>query len=67
MRNRCSGSARPATTCGRAGGRHVHAKPLNGFGGAGVLEVVEEKAGDAYRCVYTIRLADAVYVLHAFQ
>ena len=48
------------------GGKHVHAKPLQGFGGAGVLEVVEQAAGDAYRCVYTVRLADAVYVLHAF-
>ena len=49
------------------GGKHVSAKPLKGFGGAGVLEIVEAFAGNAYRAVYTVRFADAVYVLHAFQ
>ena len=48
-------------------GRHLDAKPLQGFGGAGVLEVVEDYQGDTYRAVYTVRLASAVYVLHAFQ
>lgn len=43
------------------------AKPLKGFGGAGVLEVVEDHDGGAYRAVYTVRHADAVYVLHAFN
>src|SRR5713226_2541943 len=43
------------------------AKPLRGFGGAGVLEVVEDHQGDTYRAVYTVRLAGRVYVLHAFQ
>lgn len=42
-------------------------KPLKGFGGAGVLEIVESHRGDAYRAVYTVRLASAVYVLHCFQ
>ena len=51
----------------QAGGRHVDAKPLKGFHGAGVLEVVESFAGNAYRAVYTVRFEDAVYVLHAFQ
>jgi phage-related protein len=49
------------------GGKHQDAKPLKGFGGAGVLEFVEDFAGDTYRAVYTVRFADAVYVLHAFQ
>jgi phage-related protein len=49
------------------GGKHEDARPLKGFGGAGVLEVVEDFAGDTYRAVYTVRFADAVYVLHAFQ
>jgi phage-related protein len=31
------------------GGKHESAKPLRGFGGAGVLEVVEDFDGDAYR------------------
>jgi phage-related protein len=43
------------------------AKPLKGFGGAGVLEVVVDFDGDAFRTVYTVRFAEAVYVLHAFQ
>ncbi len=49
------------------GGKSYHAKPLKGFKGAGVLEVVEDLDGDTYRAVYTVKLADAVYVLHVFQ
>ncbi len=49
------------------GGKHPDAKPLRGFGGAGVLEVVEDHRGDTYRAVYTVRLAGRVYVLHVFQ
>jgi len=45
----------------------IHAKPLKGFKGAGVLEVVEDHDGDTYRAVYTVKLANRVYVLHAFQ
>jgi phage-related protein len=48
------------------GGKHIDAKPLKGFG-AGVLEIVSDHRGDTYRAVYTVRLAKAVYVLHAFQ
>lgn len=51
----------------QAGGKHDAAKPLSGFGGAGVLEVVDDHDGDTYRAVYTVRFADRVYVLHAFQ
>ena len=43
------------------------AKPLKGFGGAGVLEIVDDFDGDTYRTVYTVRLATAVYALHVFQ
>ena len=43
------------------------AKPLKGFGGAGVLELVEDYSGDTYRAVYTVRFATKVFVLHAFQ
>ncbi|MBL8955593.1 MAG: type II toxin-antitoxin system RelE/ParE family toxin [Myxococcaceae bacterium] len=49
------------------GEKHPDAKPLKGFGGAGVLEVVDDFDGDTYRAVYTVRLASAVYALHAFQ
>ena len=43
------------------------AKPLKGFGGAGVLELIDDFDGDTYRAVYTVRLQQAVYVLHVFQ
>jgi phage-related protein len=49
------------------GSRHPDAKPLKGFGSAGILEIVEDWRGDAYRAVYTVRFAEAVYVLHCFQ
>jgi phage-related protein len=51
----------------QSGGKHVAAKPLQGYRGAGVLEVVDDCDGDTYRTVYTVRFPDAVYVLHAFQ
>jgi phage-related protein len=49
------------------GKKHDQAKPLKGFGGASVLEVVEDHMGDTYRAVYTVKIADKVYVLHCFQ
>jgi phage-related protein len=51
----------------QTGGMPRSAKPLKGFGGAGVLEIVEDHRGDTYRAVYTVRFENAVYVLHAFQ
>jgi phage-related protein len=49
------------------GDKHPRAKPLKGFAGAGVLEIVDDHDGDTYRAVYTVRLREAVYVLHVFQ
>ena len=49
------------------GGKHPQAKPLSGFGSAGVLEVIEDDDGNTYRAVYTVRYRKAVYVLHCFQ
>ena len=49
------------------GDKHPAAKPLKGFGGAGVLEIVEDEAGSTYRAVYTVKFAGVIYVLHAFQ
>ena len=43
------------------------AKPLRGFGGSGVLELIEDHRGSTYRAVYTVRFATRIYVLHAFQ
>jgi len=49
------------------GKKHEQAKPLRGFGSAGVLEVVEDWDRNTYRAVYTVRFEGAVFVLHIFQ
>ena len=49
------------------GKKHPQTKPLKGFGGAGVLEIVEDHFGNTYRAVYTVKFVDRVYVLHCFQ
>jgi phage-related protein len=49
------------------GGKHPAAKPLSGFGGAGVLEIVVRYDGDSFRAVYTVKFGDTLYVLHVFQ
>ena len=49
------------------GGKSPDAKPLQGFGGAGVLEIVDDFDGNTYRAMYTVRFAGAVYALHVFQ
>jgi phage-related protein len=46
---------------------HPAAKALKGFGGRGVLEIVDDFDGDTYRAVYTVKFAGIVYVLHALQ
>jgi phage-related protein len=42
-------------------------KPLKGFGGHAVMELVARFDGDTWRAVYTVRFKGAIYVLHAFQ
>src|SRR4051812_6607240 len=49
------------------GRKHISAKPMKGFGGASVLEIVEDDDGNTYRAVYTVKFKLAVYVLHSFQ
>ena len=50
------------------GGKDPSAKPMKGKGyGANVLEIVENFNTDAYRCVYTVKFEEALYVLHSFQ
>ncbi len=51
----------------QCGEKHPRVKPLKGFKGASVLEIVQDSDGDTYRAVYTIRFEEVVYVLHAFQ
>ena len=63
VRNRVGGALWEA----QLGRKAPYAKPLKGFGGAGVLEVVDDSDGDTNRAVYTVRFAGVVYVLHAFQ
>jgi len=47
--------------------QHEAAKVLQGFGGAGVLEIVENDAGGTYRAVYTVKSVQAVFALRCFQ
>ena len=69
-------SAFPADVRRRVGGglwdaqrgiKAPFAKPLRGFGGAGVLEIIDDYDGNTFRVVYTVSFAGVVYVLHAFQ
>jgi len=55
-----------ALALAQLGAKHPRAKPWKGEG-AGILEVVEDHRGDTFRAVYTVRFAEIVYVLHAFQ
>src|SRR6266851_1357474 len=55
-----------ALSVAQFGGKHPNVKPWKGEG-PGVFEIVEDRRGDAYRAVYTVTFANAVYVLHAFQ
>ena len=51
----------------QTGGKYEQAKPLKGFKGSGVLELVEDFDSDTYRAVYTVKFTEVVYVLHVFQ
>ena len=51
----------------QTGDKHPHSKPLRGYHGAGVLEVVQQHDAQAYRAIYSVRFVEAVYVLHIFQ
>jgi phage-related protein len=51
----------------QCGEEYASVKALKGFGGRSVLEIVAPHDGDTYRAVYTVKFADAIYVLHAFQ
>jgi phage-related protein len=62
----CRVGGRYALFVAQRGEKHESAKPLKGFG-AGVLEIVSDHRGDTFRAVYTVRLGERVFVLHAFQ
>lgn len=56
-----------ALSLAQTGDKHDSAKVLKGFGGADVLEVIEDDVGGTYRAVYTVKFSEAVFVLHCFQ
>jgi len=56
-----------ALSLAQLGDRYEKTRILKGFGGAGVLEIVEDHIGDTYRAVYTVKFEEAVFVLHCFQ
>jgi phage-related protein len=56
-----------ALSLAQMGDQDDAATVLKGFGGAGVLEVIEDDVGGTYRAVYTVKFAEAVFVLHCFQ
>lgn len=49
------------------GERSVQSKILKGFGGAGVIEIIEQDVSGTFRVVYTVKMPEFVFVLHAFQ
>ena len=56
-----------ALAIARQGGKADTAKPLKGFQGASILEVVADQDTSTYRTIYTVQFAKAIYVLHIFQ
>ena len=48
------------------GGKHPKSKPLRSVG-SGVLEIVVPYDTNTYRAVYTVKIGEKIYVLHAFQ
>ncbi len=56
-----------ALSLAQAGEKHDAAKVLKGFGGAGVLEIIEDDSSGTYRAVYTVKFPEAIFVLHCFQ
>lgn len=55
-----------ALTFAADGSMSLEAKPLRGLG-SGVFEIAVRFRGNAYRVVYAVQLADAIWVVHAFQ
>ena len=49
------------------GSKPGNAKPLKGFRGASVLEIVADHSAGTWRAIYSVEVADTVYVLHFFQ
>lgn len=56
-----------ALYAGQKGETDPAAKPLRGFGGRAVMEIIAPFNGNTWRAVYTVRFHGTIYVLHAFQ
>lgn len=50
----------------QAGEISLEAKHFKGVG-SGVYEIVKRYDSDTYRAVYAVKIAETIYVLHAFQ
>ncbi|MGX7703867.1 type II toxin-antitoxin system RelE/ParE family toxin [Methylobacterium sp. Gmos1] len=55
-----------ALTLAADGAMPLTAKPFKGVGG-GVFEIAIRHRGDAYRSIYAVQIADAIWVIDAFQ
>ncbi|HLB93953.1 MAG TPA: type II toxin-antitoxin system RelE/ParE family toxin [Candidatus Babeliales bacterium] len=49
------------------GGLSPRSKPLKGFGGVSVIELIESDRAGTYRAVYAVKMKNFIYVLHIFQ
>jgi len=56
-----------ALSLAQSGLRHSSTTILQGFGGSGVIEIIENNQGGTYRAVYTVKYVQAIFVLHCFQ
>lgn len=58
-----------ALNCAQFGETHPDAKPLTKgkLKGKGIFEIVDDYDSDTYRVVYTVKLKERIYVLHAFK
>ena len=56
-----------ALSLAQSGLRHSSTTILQGFGGSGVIEIIENNQGGTYRAVYTVNYVQAIFVLHCFQ
>jgi len=55
-----------ALTLAAEGGKSDKAKPFKGVDG-GVFEIALKYRGDAFRAIYTVKIATDIWVIHAFQ
>ena len=55
-----------ALTIAAEGGKADIARPMHGMG-SGVFQIALPFRGDAFRVVYAVRLAEDIWVVHAFQ